>query len=172
MIGTILYYIGFLSKPIPYLLEITVLIEVLLFSIVLAGKIKDLEKEKLEKTRIILEQSKLATMGEMLQNIAHQWRQPLSEINAVAMKLDSDSHTKKFRVQSLVLCPTRELADQVAKELRRIARFQHNIKILMLTGGDSFGKQLGSLSHQAHIIVGTPGRVLKHLNKESLDLSN
>ena len=79
---------------------------------------------------------------------------------------------KKFRVQSLVLCPTRELADQVAKELRRIARFKHNIKILMLTGGESFGKQLGSLSHQAHIIVGTPGRVLKHLNKESLSLEN
>jgi ATP-independent RNA helicase DbpA len=79
---------------------------------------------------------------------------------------------KKFRVQSLVLCPTRELADQVAKELRRLARFQHNIKILMLTGGESFGRQLGSLEHQAHIIVGTPGRVLKHLNKESLELSN
>ena len=81
-------------------------------------------------------------------------------------------NVKKFRVQSLVLCPTRELADQVAKELRRIARFKHNIKILILCGGESFGKQLGSLSHQAHIIVGTPGRVLKHLNKESLDLSN
>lgn len=81
-------------------------------------------------------------------------------------------NVKKFRVQSLVLCPTRELADQVAKELRRIARFQHNIKILMLTGGESFGRQLGSLEHQAHIIVGTPGRVLKHLNKESLELTN
>ena len=79
---------------------------------------------------------------------------------------------KRFRVQTLVLCPTRELADQVAKELRRIARFKHNIKILMLTGGESFGKQLGSLSHQAHIIVGTPGRVLKHLNKESLNFDN
>ena len=79
---------------------------------------------------------------------------------------------KKFRVQSLVLCPTRELADQVAKELRRIARFQHNVKILILCGGESFGKQLGSLEHQAHIIVGTPGRVLKHLNKSSLDLSD
>ena len=79
---------------------------------------------------------------------------------------------KRFRVQSLIMCPTRELADQVAKELRRIARFKHNIKILMLTGGESFGRQLGSLEHQAHIIVGTPGRVLKHLNKESLELSN
>ena len=79
---------------------------------------------------------------------------------------------KKFRVQTLILCPTRELADQVAKELRRIARFKHNIKILILCGGESFGKQLGSLAHQAHIIVGTPGRVLKHLNKESLELSH
>lgn len=79
---------------------------------------------------------------------------------------------KKFRVQSLVMCPTRELADQVSKELRRLARFEHNIKILMLTGGESFGRQLGSLAHHAHIIVGTPGRILKHLNKESLELSN
>ena len=91
---------------------------------------------------------------------------------AFGIGLLSKLDVKKFRVQTLVLCPTRELADQVAKELRRIARFQHNIKILMLTGGESFGKQLGSLAHQAHIIVGTPGRVLKHLNKESLDLSN
>jgi ATP-independent RNA helicase DbpA len=81
-------------------------------------------------------------------------------------------NVKKFRVQSLVLCPTRELADQVAKELRVIAKFQHNIKILMLTGGESFGKQLGSLAHQAHIVVGTPGRVLKHLNKGSLQLND
>lgn len=78
---------------------------------------------------------------------------------------------KLFRVQSLILCPTRELADQVAKELRRIARFAHNIKILLLTGGESFGKQVASLEHNAHIIVGTPGRILKHLNKETLDLS-
>jgi ATP-independent RNA helicase DbpA len=91
---------------------------------------------------------------------------------AFGIGLLSRLDVKKFRVQSLVLCPTRELADQVAKELRRIARFKHNIKILMLTGGESFGKQLGSLAHQAHIIVGTPGRVLKHLNKESLELTN
>ena len=91
---------------------------------------------------------------------------------AFGIGLLSKLDVKKFRVQSLVLCPTRELADQVAKELRRIARFKHNIKILMLTGGESFGKQLGSLSHQAHIIVGTPGRVLKHLNKGSLELTN
>jgi len=79
---------------------------------------------------------------------------------------------KKFRVQSLVLCPTRELADQVAKELRMLARATHNIKILTLCGGAAFGPQLGSLSHGAHIIVGTPGRILKHLKKETLVLDD
>jgi len=79
---------------------------------------------------------------------------------------------KKFRVQTLVLCPTRELADQVAKELRLLAKFAHNIKILTLVGGASFGQQLGSLRHEAHIIVGTPGRVLKHLDKQTLNLDN
>lgn len=77
-------------------------------------------------------------------------------------------NVKNFKVQSLVLCPTRELADQVAKELRRLARATHNIKILTLCGGMPFGPQLGSLRHGAHIIVGTPGRVLAHLEKGSL----
>jgi ATP-independent RNA helicase DbpA len=79
---------------------------------------------------------------------------------------------KKFRVQSLVLCPTRELADQVAKELRLLARATHNVKILTLCGGAAFGPQLGSLRHGAHIIVGTPGRILKHLKKETLSLED
>ncbi len=79
---------------------------------------------------------------------------------------------KKFRVQSLILCPTRELADQVAKELRLLARATHNVKILTLCGGAAFGPQLGSLRHGAHIIVGTPGRILKHLKKETLSLQD
>lgn len=77
-----------------------------------------------------------------------------------------------FGVQSLVLCPTRELADQVAKELRRLARFAGNIKIVILCGGMPMGPQLGSLEHGAHVVVGTPGRVLKHLQKGSLDLGS
>jgi len=91
---------------------------------------------------------------------------------AFGIGLLSKLDVKKFRVQSLVLCPTRELADQVARELRQIAKFTHNIKILTLCGGVAFGPQLGSLRHQAHIIVGTPGRVLKHLNKNSLSLDD
>ncbi len=76
-----------------------------------------------------------------------------------------------LRVQALVLCPTRELADQVGKELRRLARFTDNIRILTLCGGVPFGPQLGSLEHGAHVVVGTPGRLLDHLRRKSLDLS-
>ncbi|MCH9694177.1 MAG: ATP-dependent RNA helicase DbpA [Gammaproteobacteria bacterium] len=75
-----------------------------------------------------------------------------------------------FQTQALVLCPTRELADQVSKEVRRLARSISNIKILTLCGGTPFGPQLASLQHSPHIIVGTPGRVLKHLRKESVSL--
>ena len=75
-----------------------------------------------------------------------------------------------FGVQALVLCPTRELATQVANELRRLARFQSNIKILVLSGGVSIGPQIGSLEHGAHVIVGTPGRIKDHLRKQTLVL--
>ncbi|CAM5531508.1 ATP-dependent RNA helicase DbpA OS=Stutzerimonas stutzeri OX=316 GN=CXK95_14360 PE=3 SV=1 [Stutzerimonas stutzeri] len=75
-----------------------------------------------------------------------------------------------FGRQALVLCPTRELADQVAKELRRLARAADNIKILTLCGGVSIGPQIASLEHGAHVIVGTPGRVQEHLKKGTLSL--
>ncbi|MFT4676527.1 MAG: ATP-independent RNA helicase DbpA [Patiriisocius sp.] len=78
---------------------------------------------------------------------------------------------KRFRIQSLVLCPTRELADQVAKEIRNLARQIHNIKVLTLCGGVPFGPQKGSLEHGAHIVVGTPGRIEDHLRKGTLNLS-
>ena len=76
------------------------------------------------------------------------------------------------RVQALVLCPTRELADQVGKELRRLARCTDNLRVLTLCGGVPFGPQLGSLQHGAHVVVGTPGRLLDHLRRGSLDLSS
>jgi len=77
----------------------------------------------------------------------------------------------RFKVQSLVLCPTRELADQVAKALRDLARSIPNVKVLTLCGGTPFGPQAGSLEHGAHIVVGTPGRVNDHLSRGTLDLS-
>lgn len=75
-----------------------------------------------------------------------------------------------LRIQALILCPTRELADQVGKELRRLARATPNIKLVSLCGGKPFGPQKGSLIHGAHIAVGTPGRVLDHLSKKTLRL--
>lgn len=78
----------------------------------------------------------------------------------------------RYHVQSLVLCPTRELADQVAREVRRLGRTIHNIKVLTLCGGTPFGPQVGSLEHGAHIIVGTPGRVEEHLRKGTLKLNS
>ena len=76
-----------------------------------------------------------------------------------------------FAIQGLVLCPTRELAEQVAKELRRLARHIDNIKVLTLCGGTPMGPQIGSLEHGAHIVVGTPGRLRDHLGRGSIDLS-
>ncbi|MBL4584914.1 MAG: ATP-dependent RNA helicase DbpA [Pseudomonadales bacterium] len=75
-----------------------------------------------------------------------------------------------FGVQALILCPTRELADQVGKEIRKLARTVPNIKLVMLCGGKPFGPQIGSLEHGAHIVVGTPGRIQDHLRKGNLKL--
>ncbi|MCL9780696.1 ATP-dependent RNA helicase DbpA [Vibrio sp. S4M6] len=90
---------------------------------------------------------------------------------AFSLGVLSNLNVKRFRVQSLVLCPTRELADQVAKEVRTLARGIHNIKVLTLCGGMPMGPQIGSLEHGAHIIVGTPGRILDHLSKGRINLS-
>ncbi len=76
-----------------------------------------------------------------------------------------------FGVQALVLCPTRELADQVGKEIRQLARCIPNIKLLVLCGGKPLTPQADSLAHGAHIVVGTPGRIHDHLSRHTLDLS-
>jgi ATP-independent RNA helicase DbpA len=91
---------------------------------------------------------------------------------AFGLALLEKLEVKRFRIQSMVLCPTRELADQVAKELRKLARAVHNIKILTLCGGTPFGPQIGSLEHGAHVIVGTPGRIEEHVIKGTLKLDD
>jgi ATP-independent RNA helicase DbpA len=78
---------------------------------------------------------------------------------------------RRFDVQAMVLCPTRELADQVTQEIRRLARAEENIKVLTLCGGAPMRPQVDSLIHGAHIVVGTPGRILDHIDRGSLDLS-
>ena len=78
--------------------------------------------------------------------------------------LDADA----IRLQALVLCPTRELADQVSKAIRKLAANIPNVKLLTLCGGMPLGPQLASLTHDPHIVVGTPGRVQEHLKRASL----
>ncbi len=79
---------------------------------------------------------------------------------------------RRFQVQALVLCPTRELADQVSKAIRELARTIPNVKVLTLCGGLPFGPQALSLEHGAHIVVGTPGRIEDHLRKGTLKLGD
>jgi len=81
-------------------------------------------------------------------------------------------NAKHNQVQALVLCPTRELSEQVAQEMRKLARFTTNIKILTISGGTPIRPQLQSLEHRAHIVVGTPGRIGDHLRRGTLTLDN
>ncbi len=87
---------------------------------------------------------------------------------AFGLALLANLNIRRFAVQSLVLCPTRELADQVTLELRRLAAAEDNIKVLTLCGGTPIRNQLASLEHGAHVVVGTPGRIMDHLERGSL----
>lgn len=87
----------------------------------------------------------------------------------IGMLLKLDEHEKA--VQQIVLCPTRELAEQVAAQLRRLAKPLPNVKIITLCGGVPLAPQRDSLAHGAQIVVGTPGRILDHLGKQTLSLS-
>ena len=89
---------------------------------------------------------------------------------AFALALLANLNPRRFAVQALVLCPTRELADQVTVEIRRLARAADNIKVVTLCGGVALRGQRASLEHGAHIVVGTPGRIMDHLAREYLSL--
>ncbi|AXX95568.1 ATP-dependent RNA helicase DbpA [Arcobacter ellisii] len=90
---------------------------------------------------------------------------------AFSIPIVNKLNVKDFKIQSLILAPTRELANQIAENLRKLSRHIHNVKVLTLCGGVPFKPQVVSLFHGAHIIVGTPGRVLKHIKEENIVLS-
>jgi len=115
-----------------------------------------------------------AALPEILagRDVIAQARTGSGKTAAFGLGLLQKLEVERFRIQILVLCPTRELADQVAVEVRRLARGMHNVKVLTLCGGQPFGPQAHSLEHGAHILVGTPGRVDDHLRKGNLYLEN
>ena len=75
---------------------------------------------------------------------------------------------KDKSLQALVLCPTRELAIQVAEEIRRLAKFMHGIKVLPIYGGQEISKQIRSLKAGTQIVIGTPGRVMDHMRRKTV----
>ena len=86
---------------------------------------------------------------------------------AIMQKLDVDQHED---AQAVVLCPTRELASQVAEVIREVARAYHSVKVSLLCGGSSINRQIDSLAHGTHIIVGTPGRLEDLIGRGALFL--
>src|SRR6188768_2881149 len=90
---------------------------------------------------------------------------------AFALGILSALDASAVKLQALVLCPTRELADQVSGEIRRLARFTPNVKVLTLCGGVPLRPHLASLAHEPHIVVGTPGRILELIEKKALPLA-
>ena len=105
------------------------------------------------------------------QDVIAQAKTGSGKTAAFGLSLLNRLNVETYRVQALVLCPTRELAEQVSQALRQLARLMPNVKVLNLSGGMPLKPQLDSLRHGAHIIVGTPGRVQKHLDKETLSLN-
>ncbi len=80
--------------------------------------------------------------------------------------------TNNYKPQTIIITPTRELADQIAVELRKVAAYKANLKILTLYGGVPLRAQAESLAKGAHILIGTPGRIQDHLAKETLVLGS
>jgi signal transduction histidine kinase len=93
--------VGFLSTEIgvDYIFEGAVAFESVLFSLMLALRMREIEKDKLSQEKLLVQQNKLASMGEMISIIAHQWRQPLSEINGIVLKLDIDYRKENLNEQ-------------------------------------------------------------------------
>jgi ATP-dependent RNA helicase DeaD len=81
-----------------------------------------------------------------------------------------DAHLKK--VQAIVLCPTRELAIQVSEEIGELLKYKKNIKIVPIYGGQSIDRQIRSIQSGVQIVIGTPGRVIDHINRGTLKLDN
>ena len=81
-------------------------------------------------------------------------------------RVDSKNHD----LQAIVLCPTRELAIQVAEEIRKLAKFMHGVKVLPIYGGQDINRQIRSLKGGVQIIIGTPGRVMDHMRRHTLKM--
>lgn len=115
-----------------------------------------------------------ASLPPMLEgrDVIGQSRTGSGKTAAYALGLLSRIDTKLTQTQALVLCPTRELADQISKEIRRLARCMPNVKVTVLSGGIGKRPQLASLEYDPHVVVGMADRVLEHLELGTLKLDD
>ncbi|AMJ40661.1 DEAD/DEAH box helicase [Anaerotignum propionicum] len=74
------------------------------------------------------------------------------------------------RLQALILCPTRELAIQVSEEFRKLLKYKENIRVLPIYGGQPIDRQIAALKKGAHVVIGTPGRVMDHMRRRTLKM--
>lgn len=88
---------------------------------------------------------------------------------AFALGILSRVDLRNQNIQALVMCPTRELAEQVSKEIKSIARYLTNFKIMSLCGGKPLRTQVAALDQGVHVVVGTPGRLMDHLSRGTLN---
>lgn len=126
--------------------------------------------ERLGYTRMTAIQAASLPLALRGRDVIAQAKTGSGKTAAFALPLLARLEAARFDVQALVLCPTRELADQVTAEIRRLARAEDNVKVVTLTGGVPLRGQLSTLEYGAHVVVGTPGRVLDHLERGSLQL--
>ncbi len=91
---------------------------------------------------------------------------------AFALPLVAGVDTESARVQALVLCPTRDLCNQVVREVRSLGRYRPHLKVLGITGGVPLGPQTQALERGVHVLVATPGRLLDHLQRGTLNLAS
>ncbi|MDC0980161.1 ATP-dependent RNA helicase DbpA [Bdellovibrionales bacterium] len=104
------------------------------------------------------------------QDVIAQAKTGSGKTAAFGLRILDRLNVKKWETQALVLAPTRELAEQITKEIRRLARTMANIKVLNLSGGVAEVHQKRSLEHGVHIVIGTPGRLLSLIDKGALSL--
>ncbi len=136
---------------------------------------------------------KLVTSGNILKAIADMGFEKATEIQQKGIALISEGHdvigqsqtgtgkTAAFAIpvlekidpdvrkpQVLILCPTRELSVQVAGEFRKLAKYMTGVKTVAVYGGEPIYKQISALKSGAHVIVGTPGRLIDHINRKTI----
>ena len=146
-----LVYLNIIEIEIPadYIFQFLVLFEVLCFSFILAYKIKIMQKEGKNQENLLVQQNKLASMGEMISTIAHQWRQPLSEINGIVLEIDVDNRNKQLDSNTLDKHLT-EIEDVTAYMSGTISDFmnffKHDKKLNIFNISDAIKRSIVLLS--------------------------